>query len=59
MTRIYYKGPLQAVEIAELGVVVEHGKSVDVEPDLADRLNEQDDWHIRGTASKETNKETE
>lgn len=58
MTRIYYKGPLQAVEIAELGVIVEHGKSVDVDPDLADRLNEQADWHIRGT-SKEITKESD
>jgi hypothetical protein len=58
VTRIYYKGPLEAVEIAELGVVVEHGKSVDVDSDLADRLNEQGDWHIRGTG-KETTKEIE
>jgi hypothetical protein len=59
VTRIYYRGPLEAVEIAPLGVVVERGKSADVEPDMAEELAKQSDWHIRGAASKEPTKEIE
>lgn len=55
--RVTYNGPLEAVEIAETGDVVERGKSADLPNELAERLAEQGDWNIRG--QKNTPKETE
>jgi hypothetical protein len=57
--RVTYNGPLEAVEVAVLGVVCERGKSIDVDPDIAEALAKQEDWYIRGrkteTAPEESN----
>jgi hypothetical protein len=42
--KITYDGPIDAVEIAETGQVVERGHSVEVPDELGKRLCEQDIW---------------
>ena len=52
--RVTYNGPLEAVEIAPTGAIVERGKSVDLDTELAERLAEQGDWYIRGRKAETT-----
>lgn len=48
--KITYDGPFDAVEIAETGQVVEHGRTVEVPDELGKRLCEQDIWSEPKTA---------
>lgn len=57
--RVFYNGPLDAVEVPALdGAIVERGKSIDVDPKLAEELASQADWFIRG-AAKNSNTDEE
>jgi hypothetical protein len=42
--QVEYKGPFDAVTIAENGQTVERNKPSEIESDLAARLCEQSDW---------------
>ena len=55
--RATYVGPLDAVEIAATGDVVERGKSVEVDRELAEALAAQSDWKVPGVKTTDKDKE--
>lgn len=42
--KLKYVGGQDAVEIPALGVIVEHGQTIDVTGDIAEEFLKRDDW---------------
>jgi len=42
--RVVYTGPIDAVEIAEVGIIATRGEPVEVPDELGERLLHQDTW---------------
>jgi hypothetical protein len=44
--RVKYVGPYDAVDIPELGLVVEHGEIIDVDDAIGKRMAASTDWQV-------------
>ena len=53
--RIKYTGPFDAVEVPALGLIVDRGKSLEVDDEIGESLCSQDSWEeIASRKTKES-----
>ena len=55
--QVVYTGPIDAVEIAELGLIAQRGKAVEVPDEFGERLCEQSCWEQPSARTLRASKE--